>query len=576
MEIVDSKVSIIEKIDKPNTVKVALVHASIAWNDREYNLSRLLELNEKAAQAGAGIIVNPELALSGYSFSGKSEIEHLAEAIPGPATDKFGRLARKHKAYIAFGLPEIDRETGVVYNAGVLIGPEGTVLGQARKLAPAYKENRWSARGNLPVLVCSTVYGKMGLIICSDAFWYQPARLAALNGARLLLVLANWPPQGHPPDHFWRARALENGIYVLACNRTGIDKSLDCTQAQSFIINPEGIVETQVSSPEDKVVYGDLSIPAGQVLFSSKVQDRLAARRPHFYTDIALDPYSSHVETDNLLELPPADPFTAASLQFRPLPLSPAENREQMLAMIDKACMAAADYRPGLRLLVFPELATAGLIKNRDEAWRAAEEIPGPTVEAIERKARERDVYIIFGMAERENESYYNTTVLIGPKGLLGKYRKVHLSQSDRSWACAGENGFFSYDLPFARVGLLMGTDLLVPECMHALAKRGTDLVCAPSLWMERQNRYLWEARMVEMQVHLVVSNQWGGETASSFPGGSAIYSFHRYPEKRMQVTAAEDEDDIQLLCLDPKDARQKRFLELASYDPLLIESSNY
>lgn len=572
----DSEISIMEEITKPNKVKVALVHAAIAWNDKEYNLSRLLELNEKAAKEGARIIVNPELALSGYSFSGKSEIEHLAEAIPGPATDKFGGLARKHKAYIAFGLPEIDQATGVIYNAAVLIGPEGRVLGQARKLAPAYKENRWSARGNLPVLVCSTEYGKMGLIICSDAFWYQPARLAALNGARLLLVLANWPPQGHPPDHFWRTRALENGLYVMACNRTGTDKSLDCTQAQSFIINPEGIVETQVSSTEDKVVYGDLSIPCGQRLFSSKAPGPLAARRTKFYTGIALDPYSSHLETDNLLELPAAEPFTAASLQFRPLPVSPAENREQMLAMIDKACIAAADYRPGLKLLVFPELATTGLIKNGDEALRAAEEIPGPTVDAIERKARERDVYIIFGMAERDNESYYNTALLIGPEGLLGKYRKVHMSQSDWSWACAGENGFFSYDLPFTRVGLLMGTDLLFPECVHALAKRGTDLVCAPSLWMERQNRYLWEARMVEMQVHMVVSNQWGGEKALVSAGGSAIYSFHRYPEKRMQVTAADNQDDIKFLGLDPKDARQKRFLELASYDPLLRESLIY
>lgn len=103
-----------------------------------------MELNEKAAQAGAEIIVNPELALSGYSFSGKKEIGHLAEAIPGPATEKFGGLARKYKVYIAFGLPEIDRETGVVYNAAVLLGPEGRVLGQARKFAPAYKENLYS------------------------------------------------------------------------------------------------------------------------------------------------------------------------------------------------------------------------------------------------------------------------------------------------------------------------------------------------------------------------------------------------------------------------------------------------
>ncbi|NPV89765.1 MAG: carbon-nitrogen hydrolase family protein [Firmicutes bacterium] len=563
-----------EESKKPeDKVRVALVHAAIAWNDKEYNLGRLLELNEKAAEAGARIIVNPELALSGYSFSGRGEIGPLAEAIPGPATEKFGALARKHGVYIAFGLPEIDKETGVIYNAAVLIDLEGKVLGRARKIAPTYKENLWSARGNLPVLVCDTAYEKLGMIICSDAFWHQPARLAALGGARLLLVLANWPPQGHPPDHFWRTRALENGFHVLACNRTGTDKSMDCTQAQSFIINPEGVVEKQVSSAEDTVVYGDISLPGDRGLFPNQVSGRVAARHPNFYTDIALDPYSSHLETDKLLELPVADSFTAASLQFRPRPMRPAENREYMVSMIDKAFAVAADCRPRLRLLVFPELANTGLVTNRDEASRAAEEIPGPTVAAMKRKARERNAYIVFGMVEREQESLFNTAVLIGPEGLLGKYRKVHLSQSDLHWACAGESGFFSHDLPFARVGLLMGTDLFFPECMHALAKRGVDLVCVSSFWMERHDRYLWEARMVEMQVHLVVSNQWGGEGNLCTAGESAIYSYHRYPEKRMQVTAAEGRDDIRVLCLDPEAARQKRFLELASYDPLLRES---
>jgi len=73
-------------------VKVALIHAAVAWKDKEYNVKKLLSLNEEAARNGAKIIVNPELAISGYSFSSKTEIASQADYIPGPVTDTFRAL----------------------------------------------------------------------------------------------------------------------------------------------------------------------------------------------------------------------------------------------------------------------------------------------------------------------------------------------------------------------------------------------------------------------------------------------------------------------------------------------------
>jgi predicted amidohydrolase len=221
-----------QKMKADGEVKVALIHAAIAWNDKEYNVKKLLSLNEEAARNGAKIIVNPELAVSGYSFSSKFEIASQLETIPGPVTDQFCELAQRYQAYIAMGMPEYDQKTGVSYNAAAFIGPEGKVIGRARKFVPVFNENLWSARGNLPVLVCDTAYGKVGVIICADVYWYKLSRVAALKGAGLLLVLTTWPPLCHPPERHLRARALENGFYLLACNRTGIDKSLDCTQGR--------------------------------------------------------------------------------------------------------------------------------------------------------------------------------------------------------------------------------------------------------------------------------------------------------------------------------------------------------
>ncbi|MEG3071328.1 MAG: nitrilase-related carbon-nitrogen hydrolase [Candidatus Syntrophopropionicum ammoniitolerans] len=106
----------------------------------------------------------------------------------------------------------------------------------------------------------------------------------------------------------------------------------------------------------------------------------------------------------------------------------------------------------------------------------------------------------------------------MGPRGLTGCYRKVHLSRQDGNWAKAGDNVFPLFDLPFARLGLLAGDDLLFPESAESLAKRGTDLICTPAAWTNSKMCFIWEARMGE-QAHLVVANQWGERAGEVRPG---------------------------------------------------------
>lgn len=117
-------------------LKVVLVHAAVHWGDKKKNIARLLALNEKAAGAGARIILNTELATSGYAFKSRADIAPLTETIPGPTTRAFGQISKKYGCYICIGLPEVDRKTDVFYNAAALIGPAGRVVGKCRKVAP--------------------------------------------------------------------------------------------------------------------------------------------------------------------------------------------------------------------------------------------------------------------------------------------------------------------------------------------------------------------------------------------------------------------------------------------------------
>lgn len=545
---------------------VALIHADILWKDKRKNIAKLLTLNEEAAAAGTKIILNTEMATTGYAFENRTEVASLAEIIPGPTTEAFGQITKKYGCYICIGLPEVDALTGIFYNAAALIGPSGNVIAKHRKLAPAFRENLWAARGNLSVPVVQTKFGKLGIMICADTYSYRPARIAALQGARLLLVPANWTPEHHNPENFWRARAAENGVYMMACNRTGKDKKMDCRTAESFIIDPQGEVVKKTRSPEDTVIYGTIPLENGNFV-SMAAEDILNRRKPGYYGNISLDTFTQF-NPEMLLNLPKAADFTVATGQFRPVPGEPVANTQKMLKLIDEAVSMAAAQETSLDLIVFPELSTTGIIYDYREAEKYSEEIPGPTIEIFAGKAKEKDLFIVLGMAERRDEKFFNTSVLIGPNGVEGTYRKIHLNMYDQKWAQPGKGGFPTFDLPFGRIGMLIGYDLMFPEGNECLAKWGADLVCIPALW-DCKNKFIWQARLAE-QMHLAVANQWGNFVEFHALGKSSIYSYSRYPEKRRQLESSAEGNEIKIMCLSTKEVREKRFLENIDYEVLL------
>lgn len=543
-------------------LKVALVHASISWKDKDKNLAKLLALNEEAAQKGSRIIVNTELATTGYAFESRREIASLAESIPGPTTEAFGRIAKEYGCYICIGMPERDCRTGIFYNSAALLGPTGAVVTRHRKLSPAFRENLWAAKGNIPVGVVQTEFGPISLLICADSYSYRPARIAALQGARILLISANWPPEHHNPEKFWRARALENGMYILACNRTGKDRVMDCNGAQSFIVDPLGEAIAQISSPEDTIIYG--ALPRSGI----SMQNALSCRQPKCYGNITLDPYS-HINIEFLLGLPQAADFTAATLQFCPKHLNVQANVLRAFRLIDDAVEKADRDEQKINLVVLPELSFSGALFSSEEAEICSEEIPGKTTDLFARKAQEKDLFIVFGMAERDELGLYNSSVLIGPNKVLGKYRAVHLNSRDKVWASSGDGGFAAFDLPFARIGMLLGHDLMFPEAADSLAKLGADMLCVPALWDDATTMFIWEARLGE-QMHLAVANQWGNCGGLHALGKSLLCSYSRYPERISRLSSPSIGDAINIMRLGTKDSREKRFLENIDYGVLL------
>lgn len=196
----------------PRKVKLAAVHNNLAGNGRTVAENRELFVPqiEEAARQGADLIVLPELlTCKGVTH----DYTEVAEPVPGPTTDFFGALAKKHDCYIVATLPE--KADSLVYNVAVLLGPDGGVVGKYRKVTlPREEIQRGIAPGEgYPVF--ETRFGKVGMMICYDVFFPEVARGLAMNGAEVI-ALPIWG--GNP--RLAAARCAENGIYLVSSTYT--------------------------------------------------------------------------------------------------------------------------------------------------------------------------------------------------------------------------------------------------------------------------------------------------------------------------------------------------------------------
>lgn len=202
----------------------------------DLNLKHALAAAERAAQAGARIICTQELFRSQYFCQSEDHASFaLAETIPGPSTNAFCRLARRHRAVVIASVFE-RRAAGLYHNTAVVIDADGSVLGLYRKMHipddPLFYEKFYFTPGDLGFRAWPTRHGRVGVLICWDQWYPEAARLTAMQGAEILFypTAIGWHPSekaalGVRQYQAWetiqRAHAVANGCYVAAVNRVG-------------------------------------------------------------------------------------------------------------------------------------------------------------------------------------------------------------------------------------------------------------------------------------------------------------------------------------------------------------------
>ena len=263
------------------TLKVGIVQQRCTA-DVEANKQRLAQHIAQAAAEGAQLVVLQELHNSLYFCQTENtELFDLAEPIPGPSTDFYGRLAKEHGIVLVTSLFE-RRAAGLYHNTAVVIERDGTITGKYRKMHipddPAYYEKFYFTPGDLGFHPIDTSVGRLGVQVCWDQWYPEGARLMALQGAELLIYptaigyeSSDTPDEQERQREAWttvqRGHAVANGLPVVAVNRTGHEPDPSGQTngiefwGSSFVAGPQG--ELLYRAPKDeetvKVVTVDLA-----------------------------------------------------------------------------------------------------------------------------------------------------------------------------------------------------------------------------------------------------------------------------------------------------------------------------
>jgi 5-aminopentanamidase len=240
-------------------------------------------------------------------------------------------------------------------------------------------------------------------------------------------------------------------------------------------------------------------------------------------------------------------------------------NLEVCLARLEEAVAARA------QLLVLPECAVPGyMFDSAEDALPFAEEIPGPTTEALAEACRRLDAHVVCGLLERDGDVLHNAAVLVGPDGLVGTYRKTHLPFLGVDRFVAAGDELNVYETPLGRIGIEICYDLRFPEATRTLALRGADLIAHPTnfpLAARVQTELITVARAAENRVFLLTANRVGKERWAEFCGWSQIVD----PYGRRLAEADGTEETLLVAEVDVEQARDKDYVVPGDYELYLF-----
>ncbi|MEZ5668692.1 MAG: nitrilase-related carbon-nitrogen hydrolase [Alphaproteobacteria bacterium] len=260
-----------------------------AGPDKRSNVDRALAMIDRAAAAGAALVVLPEL-FTGLGFEAERAHEPYAEPVPGPTSAALAERARRHRLWVTGSYYE--RAGDRFHNTAPVIGPDGAIAALYRKthlfdvphrvdIPPGIVESRKVAPGDRLCAV-DTPFGRIGITICADLRFPELYRALALDGCVAILCISAFvSPRIDHWEFLLRARATDNQLWLIASGQVGTDPASGIAFCgRSMTVDPWGVVTAQASD-EDTLVRADLDLSL--VATVRKRWDLAAQRRPALY-----------------------------------------------------------------------------------------------------------------------------------------------------------------------------------------------------------------------------------------------------------------------------------------------------
>ncbi len=228
----------------PRMVRIATIHHRPQEpTSIQENLTQFAGFIDKAGEQKADIVCLPE-GITVVS-TGKNYLE-VSEPVPGPTTNFLGQLAKKYKMYIVAGIYE--KEGPIVYNTAVLMGRDGKLVGKYRKVTLPREEIDGGITPGDSFPVFETDFGKIGIMICWDVYFPEPARMLAQKGAEIILL-----PIWGGDLTLAKARAIENQIYLVSSTydmKTGVFDKTGKLLVEGTKENPVAVIDVDLNQRE--------------------------------------------------------------------------------------------------------------------------------------------------------------------------------------------------------------------------------------------------------------------------------------------------------------------------------------
>jgi predicted amidohydrolase len=441
------------------TARIALLQlAAFSIEDAEASLAYTMRrIDETATREKPDVIALPEVTYPAY-FIGPDGMSRPGVLPPRGAAARFAAKAREHGVYIAAGMA-LETDDGSLVNGAALFARDGSLAGQYAKSFLWHFDERWFRRGSAyPVF--ETDVARIGMLVCADGRLPEIARCLALNGAQIILDLTAWVSGARQPrdlttiqcEYLMPVRAAENGVWIAAADKFGVEAESIVYAGRSCVIDPRGEYAAQLGPDEDAALVYDVPVEDGAPP---------VMRRPELYETLAHPTQSLPVM--RTLDVP----FVMSEQERRIAAV-------QMAMPGDGAAFVAAARRHVERLALHDaDIVLFPATPSRLRAAYAHDEV----LAGMQAIAADTGVCVAFTVSEPDAAGW-RAMYLLGPGGVIAKHRQTHKPPGARFETMPlGDEACPVVSTPAGRVGLLVAAEAYAPEVARSLMLRGAEIL---------------------------------------------------------------------------------------------------